>query len=291
MEAIPFYHVDPGRRAMSIGTTSCNFLCRYCANAYVAKDDPALWQKRAFLFSPAEVVAMARKLRCETIVFSVNEPTVSLPTLLETANEARSAGIAMGCLTNGYTTEESTEMLASIFSFLNISLKGLSAAFTKAYIGIPSSVPVLRNIKKLAGQRHIEITTPIIQSANDDEIDAIAEFIASVDPEIPWHVFRLLPEDEMRQAQYPSIEAIDRALASARQKLAYVYFHNFVGSEWVNTRCPGCGTPVIERFSLGCGGDRLGRLLCEEGRCPRCGREIRLWGKKAAQGSAERVSA
>jgi pyruvate-formate lyase-activating enzyme len=290
MEAIPFYHVQPGLRAMSIGTTSCNFLCRYCSNAFVAKDDPALWQKRTFVFSPGEVIAMARKLKCETIVFPINEPTVSLPTLLETAQEARAAGIAMGCLTNGYTTEESTEMLASVFSFLNISLKGLSAAFTREYIGIPSSVPVLRNIKKLAARRHIEITTPIIQSANDDEIDAIAEFIASVDPEIPWHVFRLLPEDEMKQARYPSIEAIDRALRSARQKLAYVYFHNFIGSEWVNTLCPGCGATVIERFSLGCGGDKLSRLLCEDGRCPHCRREIRLWNKGAAY-SADRVSA
>ena len=100
----------------------------------------------------------------------------------------------MGCLTNGYTTVESTELLASIFSFFNVSLKGLSSDFNRTYIGIESAKPVLRNIQRLAQDRHVEITTPIIQGANDGEIDAIADFIAGVDPEIPWHVFRLLPK-------------------------------------------------------------------------------------------------
>jgi len=98
-----------------------------------------------------------------------------------------------------------------------------------------------------------------------------------VDPRIPWHVLRLLPEDEMKNAEYPNIAAIDAALQSAKKKLPYVYFHNFVGSEWVNTLCPGCGSIVIERLSLGCGGDKLKKVFCDEdGKCPECGRGIKL---------------
>ncbi|OPY64253.1 MAG: molybdenum cofactor biosynthesis protein A [Syntrophorhabdaceae bacterium PtaU1.Bin034] len=290
MESIPFYHAYPGSRSLIIGTSSCNFRCRYCSNAHIAKEDPALLQGRMFHLSPGEVVGMARKLECQNIVFSVNEPTVSLPTLLETAEEAKAAGLPMGCLTNAYTTERSTEMLESVFSFFNISLKGLSADFMEHYIGIPSSVPVLRNIRKLAGRNHVEITTPIIQFANDNELDEIADFIARIDPEIPWHVFRLLPEDEMKGTEYPSIDAINQALQSAREKLPYVYFHNFVGSEWVNTLCPDCGTPVIERFSLGCGGDKLQRFLCRGKTCPKCHRTIRLWGEESTR-SARTVNA
>lgn len=276
IESFPFYHVDPGSRSMTIGTTSCNFRCRYCSNAYVAKEDPELLQSRMYLFSPVKLIETAQKLDCRNIVFNVNEPTVSIPSLLEVSASAKSAGIPMGCLTNGYATLESIELLASIFSFFNVSLKGLSAVFNRKHIGIPSSKPVLRNIRRLAQDRHVEVTTPVIQGANDNEIDAIADFLASVDPEIPWHVFRLLPEDEMKGAEYPNIQAIDAALQSARKRLPYVYFHNFVGSEWVNTVCPACGTVVIERFSLGCGGDKLNTFLCEGKKCPRCGREIRL---------------
>lgn len=84
----------------------------------------------------------------------------------------------------------------------------------------------------------------------------------------------------MKDVEYPNIQAIDAALHSAREKLPYIYFHNFVGSDWVNTLCPGCGSVVIERFSLGCGGDKLKQVLCDDDRCPACGREIRMISEK-----------
>jgi len=287
IESFPFYHAYPGTRSMTIGTASCNFRCRYCSNAYIAKEDPEVLQGRMYVFSPAKVMDTAKKLGCHNIVFNVNEPTVSIPSLLELGDLAKSAGLPMGCLTNGYATEESIELLASIFSFFNVSLKGLSADFNKRYIGIDSSSPVLRNIRRLAQDRHVEVTTPVIQGTNDNEIDAIADFLESVDAEIPWHVFRLLPEDEMKGAEYPNIRAIDAALRFVRMRLPYVYFHNFVGSEWVNTRCPACGSVVIERFSLGCGGDRLNRFLCEGKSCPRCHQEIRLMIDEAQRNTEE----
>ena len=286
VEAIPFYHAYPGSRCLTIGTTGCNFGCRYCSNAYVAKEDPAIQQDRVYHLSPRELVGTAQKLSCRSIIFNVNEPTVSIPSLLEVAREAKAAAIPMGCLTNGYATVDSTEILASIFSFFNVSLKGISADFNKTYVGIPSPEPVLRSIRRLAQDRHVEVTTPIIEGANDNEIDTIAAFLAEVDREIPWHVFRLLPEDEMKGTEYPSIQAIDTALQSARERLPYVYFHNFVGSEWVNTLCPECGSVVVERFSLGCGGDKLNRLLCRDDECPDCGRKIRMVSEEASPGKA-----
>ncbi len=276
IESIPFYHVYPGSLCLAIGTTGCNFRCRYCSNAYFAKEDPEIQQDRLYYLTPRELVGLARKLRCRSIVFSINEPTVSLPSLIEVAKEAGPAGIPLGCLTNAYTTEESTELLASIFSFFNISLKGLSDDFNRKYIGIESVKPVLRNIRYLAQIGHVEVATPVIQGVNDGEIEPIADFIREIDTEIPWHVFRLLPEDEMIDAEYPSIQAIGKALEPVRKKLSYVYFHNFVGSDWVSTICPVCETVVIERFSLGCGGDKLNRILCEDNKCPGCGREIRV---------------
>jgi pyruvate-formate lyase-activating enzyme len=282
VEAAPFYHAYPGARCLFVGTTGCNFRCRYCSNAHVAKEDPLAQQDRMYHLAPQELVSMARKLRCRCIVFNVNEPAVSIPSLVEVAREARAAAIPMGCLTNGYTTVDSTGILASVFSFFNISLKGVSDDFNRSFIGIDSVEPVLRNIRLLAREHHVEITTPVIPGGNDHEIDAMAGIIAEIDREIPWHVFRLLPEDEMKDAEYPDIRDIDEALRSARRRLPFVYFHNFVGSEWVDTLCPGCGAIVIERHSLGCGGDRLNRLLCPDGVCRACGSRIRLTGGEQA---------
>ena len=279
IESVPFYHVRPGNRCLTVGTSSCNFNCTYCSNAFIAKQDPATVQEKMFHFTPERLVAMALKLGCRSIVFNVNEPTVSLPTVQALAKEAGRAGLPLGCLTNGYSTMEGTELLAAAFSFFNISLKGLSDGFNRSCIGIPSAAPVLRTIRRLAATHHVEVTTPVIEGGNDHELDDIAGFISDVDRDIPWHVLRLLPEDEMKDAAYPDVMGINEALHTARKRLPYVYFHNFVGSEWVNTLCPACGASVIERFSLGCGGDQLQRCSCGNGQCPLCGYAIRLLGE------------
>ena len=278
MEALPFYHVYPGSRTLTIGTRGCNFNCRYCSNAYVALENPDTATDHIYSMTPETLVGIALKLDCRNIVFNVNEPTVSIPGLLKLKKAADDAGLPMGCLTNAYGTEESTGILADIFDFLNIGLKGFTSDFYKEYIGVPSVDPILRNIRTLARIRHIEVTTPIIQGVNDTDIDAIAAFLADIDPEIPWHIFRLLPEHEMKDHEYPGIEKISATLDTAREKLRYVYFHNFVGSDWVNTLCPGCGMEVVERCSLGCGGDKLTEYHCLDNCCPQCGHKIRMHG-------------
>jgi len=280
IESLPFYHVYPGSRSLTIGTAGCNFDCQYCVNAHLAKEDPEKVQGEMYEFTPAQLVKIAKKLGCHNIVFNVNEPTMSLCSLQELSREACRAGLPMGCLTNAYLTEESLELFMEIFSFFNVSLKGLSGAFSRQYLGIPDLQPVLRNIKKMAREGHLEITTPIIQAVNDREIDQMADFIYQVDPEIPWHVFRLQPEYKMKESDYPNIELIKEALVKKSRHLPYVYFHNFIGSDWVNTLCPCCGTQVIERISLGCGGDILRKFHCKGQSCPNCGYGIKLHGSQ-----------
>ncbi len=287
IESLPFYHAWPGSRSMTIGTFGCNFMCRYCSNGFIARQDPVEWVDRMYDLKPREMIQMARKLKCHNIVFNVNEPTVSMQSLEELHELARKADLPMGCFTNAYTTEESTEALTQMFSFVNVGLKGFSSEFYREYIGIPSIDPILRNMKILAQACHLEVITPVIQGVNSRELNSIVDFLADIDPEIPWHVFRLLPEHEMKDTGYPGIEEINQSLHYARTRLRYVYFHNFVGSDWVNTICPSCGTDVIERFSLGCGGDRLKGFHCKDNRCPSCGHTIRIQGKKLCWNSSE----
>lgn len=287
IESMPFYHVWPGSRSMVIGTTGCNFNCRYCSNSYVAKEDPVKQQTGMYEFAPEELIKTALKQGCHNIIFNVNEPTVSLPSLVEVSKAAKSIGMPMGCLTNAYMTEEAGDIMESVFSFFNISLKGMSADFYQKYIGISDGEPIFRNIRHLAKTSHIELTVPVIQTINDNELEGMADFVAEIDRNIPFHVFRLLPEYEMKDFEYPSIEHINMLLNKVREKLTYVYFHNFVGSDWVNTICPNCGTNVIERLSLGCGGDRLSKFSCIGNECQICGEKIRVHGNKVEWNSAE----
>lgn len=277
IESVPFFHAYPGSRSLQIGSRGCNFDCHYCSNAYVAKSLPG--EVHMFRLAPKRIVDIAKQTGCHSIVFAVNEPVVSLPSLIEVSKEARAAGLPMGCLTNGYMTDEAADMLSSACEFINISLKGFSQDFYRKYTGISDFSPVLRNIRKLAAKNHVEITTPIIQDVNDHEIMDIAEFIASVDTNIPWHVFRLLPEYKMKDQEYPSIQVINEKLEEAREILPYIYFSNFVGSAWVSTHCPACGQKVIERFNLGgCGGKMVKYLLNEDHRCPDCDNQVHIHG-------------
>ena len=274
IESLPFYHAYPGSRSLQIGSVGCNYDCSY----YITREPSS----RLYLFNlePKQIVKRAKQTGCQNIIFAVNEPVVSLQSLKEVAEEARGAGIPMGCMTNGYMTPESAELMSNICSFINISLKSISSRFYYKYAGVRKIEPILRNIKFLAARNHVEITTPIIQSINDHEIDGIAAFIYSINPQIPWHVFRLLPEYKMKEYQHPGIDEINFKLEEARKLLPYIYFGNFVGSDWVSTFCPDCGATVIERINLGGCGGKITKYLLEDGMCPSCGQEIPIFGER-----------
>ncbi|MDT8379262.1 MAG: radical SAM protein [Desulfotignum sp.] len=289
IESVPFYHAYPGSRSMIIGTAGCNFRCRYCSNGFIACRNPADLQEVMYTLPADRLVAMAKKMGYHNIVFNVNEPAVSLPSLERVKHYARKEDIPMGCLTNGYTTEAATRMMMEIFSFVHIGLKGFSNTFYREFVGIPDMEPILRNIRMFAQTCHVEIASPVIEDVNDHELFDIAQFIHDIRPDIPWHVFRLLPEHNMKESLYPNIDRMDQALETSRKMLPYIYFHNFVGSRWVNTLCPDCGSTVIKRFSLGCSGDRLDEFLAPDNTCPECGTAIPILGTRVAWNEKQSV--
>ena len=198
--------------------------------------------------------------------------------MIEVSKLAKKEGFPMGCLTNGYLTEESLEILEDSFQFINVSLKSLSPEFHEKYIGIKNLKPILRNIENLAKKCHIEITTPIVPNANDQEIPEIAEFISNINPEIPWHVFRLLPEYKMSQSEYPNINKIQKTLKGLNEKLPYIYFSNFIGSDNVSTICPNCKSQVIKRINVGNCGGKMRDYSLKKGKCLECGNHISIHG-------------
>lgn len=285
IESIPFYHAYPNSRSMYIGSFGCNLDCHYCINAYVAKGNP---EDIYPMIIPAEkIVEKTKQSECDTIVFGVNEVTVSLPSALRIAKEAKAEGIPVGCMTNAYMTEEAMESMIENMEFFNISLKSLRSSFYQKYAEVDKVEPVLRNIENIAKNRHVEITTPIVETVNDDEIMEIAAYIRGINPEIPWHVFRLLPQYKMENIENPDIEKISELLKKARNILPNIYFANFIGSEWVSTRCSSCGYNVIERITLGSCGAKLMNCELKNDSCPNCGKHIPIYGGYVNRKTAE----
>jgi len=288
IEAVPFYHFQPGSRTFMLGGASCNLDCQYCSNAYVARAEPA--PLLYFELAPERIVALAQQHGCHNITFAVNEPTVAWPTLVELAQVAARAGLPLGVLTNGYVPAEIAEQMAQQLAFVSVSLKGFSDAFYQRYAGVPSVRPVLRTIEILSRRTHLEVVTPIVQSVNDEDIPAMADFIAGLDRNIPWHLFRLLPEYKMATYERPSIEALDLKLQQVREKLHFVYLGNFVGSQWVSTCCPACGALAIERISLGGCGAKAVAYHLQDGCCGQCGYKLPLAGRWVSWSSEDKVA-
>lgn len=277
VESIPLFHGWPNNQILQLGAFSCNATCDYCINARVAIKPG----ERTFFYdlTPEEVVRSALKANCCGIHFGVNEVIVNLPTALAVAAEAKKQGLVVGCSSNGYFTREAADMMLQYFDFFNISLKSLSDDFYREYVGLESVEPVLRNIRYLAPRTHLEITTPVVQTLNEHELLAIAEYLAVIDPQMPWHIFRLQPEYKMEDQEPPDIKEISEKVIECRKILPYTYFNNYIGTQLINTLCPECGKVLIERMCLqSCGAIVSDYHLKEGGICPYCGTAIKMSG-------------
>ena len=74
-----------------------------------------------------------------------------------------------------------------------------------------------------------EITTLLIPNENDSdkELTQIAEFIASVDKGIPWHISRFHPDYKMLDKDETSLQSLERAREiGLKAGLKYVYLGN-----------------------------------------------------------------
>ncbi len=279
VEQIPFFHVHPDSRFLQLGGFNCNARCAYCINANVAIRPKEVFTNRLL---PAQIVDRALDLGCIGIHFGINEVTVNLPSALAVAREARQRGLLVGCSTNGYFTPEAAAMMAETMDLFNISLKSMSDRFLQEHTGLRSAAVVMRNIEYLAPRAHVEVTTPIVQDENEDEIPGIVDFLAAINPEMAWHVFRLLPKHRMTNATPPDVGQIAQLVEDTRKKLPFIYFGNFIGSTWVDTVCPDCGEVLIERLCISACGARFTRQNLPAQECPGCGRNIPVVNSRAA---------
>ena len=119
-----------------------------------------------------------------------------------------------------------------------------------------------------------EIVTLVIPGANDSdaELTAIAEFIASVSPDIPWHVTAYHDDYKMKEAGSTRPATLVRAAElGKRAGLRYVYAGNASGrvGSWEDTRCPSCASTLIARSGFTVRQQRI-----HNGACPDCGTVI-----------------
>jgi pyruvate formate lyase activating enzyme len=221
---------------------------------------------------PREIVREVKEYNCKSIAYTYTEPTVFYEYAYDTAKLAHREGIKNVFVTNGYISEEALREIRPYLDAANIDLKGFTEKFYQKVCGARLR-PVLDNIKlyKELGI-WIEVTTLIIPTLNDSEeqLRGIAEFIASVDPSIPWHVTQFHPEYKLMGLPRTPLEILRKAREIGIEAgLKYVYEGNVPGYGNENTYCPKCGEILIKRW-----GFTIEENKVRKGRCPSCDFEI-----------------
>ena len=119
----------------------------------------------------------------------------------------------------------------------------------------------------------------IIPSFNDsdDELTKIAEFLAGVDRDIPWHVTAFHEDYKMiGNGNTPASTLLRAYEIGKRAGLRYIYPGNIPGAvgDREGTHCPGCDKVLIGRT-----GFRVTSYRLVDGKCPDCGTAIPgVWG-------------
>jgi len=270
IEKKPFFHFLPGSLSYSIATVGCNFRCLHCQNAEISQLPRESGRTPGEFVPPEEVVAAAKESGCQSIAYTYTEPTIFFEYACDVARLAREAGLRNVFVSNGYTGEEAAQKIIPLLDANNIDLKG-DDEFYKKVCGARQE-PVKHNIELFSKEGvWVEVTTLLIPGYNDSEeqLQEIAQFLADVGTDIPWHVSAFYPVHRLKEAPRTGVEALRRGVRIGREAgLKYVYAGNIPG-ESEDTRCPVCGEMQVERT-----GFRVARNSVVDGRCHRCGTAI-----------------
>jgi pyruvate formate lyase activating enzyme len=266
IEKKPLYHFLPGTGSYSIATAGCNFFCDFCQNWQISQmthGDGSIYGED---FTPEEVVSEARAARCMSIAYTYTEPTIFFEFAYDCGLLAHEAGLKNVFVTNGYETPETIEKMTGVIDAANVDLKAFTDGFYKDRCGARLA-PVLKAIELMyAAGIFLEITTLLIPGENDgaDEVRQIAEFIASISPDIPWHVSRFHPQYKQTNKKWTPADTIMAAVETGRKAgLRYIYPGNLPAGDLENTYCPSCGEKVVERSGFSSRKVGLGGTKCK----------------------------
>lgn len=275
VEKKPFFHVHPGSDAVTFGMLGCDYHCSYCQNWFTSQAlrDPAS-SAMPQTMSPDELVDLALRNEAKLIVSSYNEPLITAEWSAAVFDRARDTGLIRAFVSNGNGTPEVLDFLRPRIDAYKVDLKsfrdrhyrtlgGTLAAVTDTIAGLVS-----RGV-------WLEVVTLLIPGFNDsdDEIRDLTRFLASINPDIPWHVTAFHRDYRMNEPPDTAAEQLIHAAEIATESgLRFVYAGNRPGQvgAWENTRCPGCEATLIERH----GYLVMSYRLTSDGACGRCGRQI-----------------
>lgn len=284
VEKKPFFHVHPGSDALTFGMMGCDFHCSYCQNwvtSQALRDEAAA--TRIHAVTPGQIVSLGRREGARLVVSSYNEPLITAEWAVAVFQQAKAAGLACAFVSNGNATPEALDFLRPWIVAYKVDLKSFD---DRRYRSLGGTLAHVTETIRMVHERGLwlEVVTLVVPGFNDseDELGAMARFLVSVSPDIPWHVTAFHPDYKMTDPRSAQAADVMRAAEiGAAAGLRFVYAGNLPGrvGRWEDTRCPGCGQTLIRRH---------GYLVREyqvtlRGCCPHCQRSLPgLWPAEGA---------
>lgn len=275
VETVPFLHFTPGGRYLLLSTLGCNLSCPGCVS-HVLVNHPDLIADALRSASPGEIVDMVREESCLGAIFCLNEPTVSLETVVKTGRTLKEVGYSVGCASNGCMSPEVLDQFLECMDFMNIGMKGCSNTVYEE-CGAPCDIEqVFTSIIRIydAGV-HLEVSV-VYQHGSEDEVLKVAERLSLISSDIPLHIMRFIPFDGVDKKFEPNPDEAEDLLLVCRSFLKWVYLFNTPGTGGLSTFCPDCGSMLIERTFYGPMGARLTEGV-QNARCS-CGTHVPISG-------------
>ncbi len=278
-EKKPLFHVLPGSDTLTFGMLGCDFHCGYCQNWLTSQAlrDPGAGTAPTDI-TPDALVEIARDRGARLVASSYNEPLITAEWAVDVFAAARPHGLRTAFISNGNATPEVLDFIRPWTDCYKIDLKSMN---DRRYRELGGVLQHVLDTVRMAHARGfwVEVVTLVVPGFNDEpgELKSAAEYVASVSPDIPWHVTAFHQDYRMTDHANTTAEALVRACEIGRSAgLRFVYAGNLPGrvGPWEHTLCPDCGHLLVERRGYVIRQLRLG----PEGRCPSCQREIPgLW--------------
>lgn len=277
IEKKPVTHFMPGSKILSIATTGCNWLCRYCQNFDIS-------QRRKVegdIMTPEQVVKTTIQNGATGIAYTYNEPSIFIEFAHDCGLVAHDHGLHNVFVSNGYDTPESVSMMGKFLDAITIDFKGNAEPnFIKKYVGVPDPEPIFHTITEIHERTdiHMEITDLIVPEVGDNLEYArrLCRFLYDrLGPDVPIHFLRFHPDYKMTEFGHTPVRTLEAHREVAREAgLRYAYVGNVPGHQYEHTYCPGCGIIAVERYGF----DITSWNLDESGQCRRCGYSIPIIG-------------
>ena len=276
VEKKPFFHAHPGARALSFGMLGCNLHCAFCQNALTSQAlrDPAMGVLPQEV-TAAQIVDTALRHRARILTSTYNEPLITSEWAVEVFRAGKARGLTGSYVSSGNATPEVLDYIRPWVDLYKVDLKGFNDKRYRKLGGVLQTV--LDTIQLLHARGFwLEVVTLLIPAFNDSdgEIRDIARFLASVSPDIPWHVTAFHPDYNMTDREGTPVRTLLRAAEIGRgEGLRYVYAGNLPGrvGPFENTYCPSCRMLLVERAGYTI---LRNELTPAHGCCPSCSTRI-----------------